>query len=158
MTGKLDWKGVIWAALIAGAVFLVMEMALVGTVGSDSPWAPPRMIAAMAMGEDVLPPPATFAAGPVAVALVIHVALSTVYAIILGWAISRWRLGLGASIAAGLVFGIAIYLVNFYLFTGIWPWFATARNAISVSAHAVYGLVLGWVYHAFAAKPSPVAV
>jgi hypothetical protein len=38
---------------------MMLQMGLVALAG-DSPWGPPRMIAAIVMGEGVLPPPATF--------------------------------------------------------------------------------------------------
>ncbi len=80
---------------------MMLEMVLVGTIVGDSPWAPPRMIAAMALGEGVLPPPATFDLGIMVVAMMIHLVLSIILAVVLGWAISHWRLGLGAALGAG---------------------------------------------------------
>ena len=56
------------------------------------------------------------------------------------------------SVLIGAVFGLLIYLVNFYGFTAIWPWFAKARNFISLFSHVMFGLVLGWACHALAAK------
>src|SRR3546814_4866674 len=114
MGRKLDLKGAIWAGVAAGVVFMVLEMALVALVMGDSPWAPPRMIAAIGMGEGVLPPPATFDAGVFAVAMAIHFALAVVLAILLGWGISRFGLGLVVSIVAGAVFGLTVYYINFY--------------------------------------------
>jgi len=152
MTHKVDWKAAIWAGLIAGAVFMMLEMALVGTIGGQSPWGPPRMIAAMAMGEGVLPPPATFDFGIMMAAMMIHFTLSIVLGVVLGWAISQWRMGLITALAVGTAFGLLVYFVNFYLMTGIFPWFAMARGGISAFAHAMFGLVLGWVYHAIASR------
>ena len=152
MTSKLDWSAAIWAGIIAGTAFMMLEMVLVATVGGGSLWGPPRMIAAMVMGEGVLPPPATFEIGPMMVAMAIHLMLSIILGIVLGWVISHWHLGLGMSILIGAVFGLLIYLVNFYGFTAIWPWFAKARNFISLFSHVMFGLVLGWAYHALAAK------
>lgn len=150
MDSRLDIKAAVWAGLIAGAVFMMLEMVLVGTVGGGSPWGPPRMIAAMVMGQDVLPPPATFDWGIMIVAMMIHLLLSVILGFVLGWVISRWHLGLGAAIGLGLAFGLLIYVINFYGMTVVFPWFATARNAISIFAHAMFGLVLGWAYHAIA--------
>ncbi len=152
MTRSIDWKAAIWAGLIAGVVFMMLEMALMGTIGGQSPWGPPRMIAAMAMGETVLPPPATFDAGIMMVAMMIHFMLSIVFGVILGWAISRWRMNLATAVIVGTAFGLLIYFVDFYLMTAIFPWFAMARGGISAFAHAVFGLVLGWVYHAAASR------
>lgn len=155
MADKLNWKAAIWAGIIAGMVFMMLEMILVGTVGGQSPWGPPRMIAAMAIGESVLPPPATFDFGIMMVAMIIHFALSVALGFILGWAISHWRMSMMTAIITGLVFGLAVYFVDFHLMTAIFPWFAMARGAISILAHAVFGLVLGGVYHALA-KPDRV--
>jgi len=151
MDSRLDIKAAIWAGVIAGAVFMMLEMVLVGTIGGDSPWAPPRMIAAMALGEGVLPPPATFDLGIMVVAVMIHLVISVILAVVLGWAISHWRLSLGAALGVGLVFGLLLYVVNFYLMTAAFPWFAMARNGITIFAHPMFGLVLGWAYHAIAA-------
>lgn len=152
MPRALNWKAAVVAGLVAGLVFMMLEMALVGTIGGKSPWGPPRMIAAMAMGKEVLPPPGTFDFGIVMVAMMIHFALSVILGIILGWAISHWRMNLLTAIIVGTIFGLVVYFVDFYIMTGIFPWFAMARGGISIFAHAVFGLVLGWTYHAIA-KP-----
>ncbi|MFB8830009.1 hypothetical protein ACE0DR_13370 [Azotobacter sp. CWF10] len=53
---KLDVRAGVWAGVIAGVVFLALEMLLVPLLMGGSPWGPPRMIAAIVMGRDVLPP------------------------------------------------------------------------------------------------------
>jgi hypothetical protein len=148
----LDWRAAIWAGLAAGVVFMMLEMILVQLFEPMSMWAPPRMIAAMVMGQGALPPPDTFSAGIVMVAMLIHFPLSVVYAFILAWVVSRWELGLIAAIIAGTVFGLLLYIVNFYGFTALFPWFADARGWIAIFAHAMFGLVLGAVYQPLAAR------
>lgn len=145
-------KSASWAAIVAGIVFMMLEMVLVGTVGGGSPWGPPRMIGAIALGSGALPPPATFDLTIMLVAMVIHFALSILLGLILGWIVSRLRLGRIAAIGAGTVFGLAVYFVSFYGFTAVFPWFAMARTPITVFAHIVFGAVLGWAYHALAAR------
>lgn len=154
MSEKLNWKAAIWAGIIAGIVFMMLEMVLVATIGGGSPWGPPRMIAAMVLGKDVLPPPATFAFGPMMVAMMIHFMLSIILGVILGWAISRWRMGLAAAVGAGVVFGLLVYFISFHVMTGIFPWFAMARGGIAIFSHLMFGLVLGWVYYALASRHS----
>ncbi len=73
----------------------------------------------------------------------------------MGWIISNRRMTLMAAIVVGTLFGLVVYFINFYLMTAVFPWFAMARGAISIFAHAMFGLVLGWVYHAIA-KPNHV--
>lgn len=149
MTRAIDWKAAIWAGIIAGVVFLMMEMLLVQLFGPMSMWAPPRMMAAMVLGQTVLPPPDTFDVGIVMTAMLIHFPLSIIYALILGLIISRWDMDLATAGIAGAVFGLVIYIVNFYGFTAIFPWFADARGWISILSHVMYGLVLGLVYEPF---------
>lgn len=144
---KTDWGAAVWAGIIAGIVFLMMEMLLVMIFMGESPWAPPRMIAAMALGQDVLPPPADFDLVILMTAMGIHFPLTIVYGLIAGWAVHRLN-GASALLIGGLL-GLAIYLINFYLIApAAFPWFVQAQNWISVVSHLVYGLVLGSAYAA----------
>lgn len=76
---QLDWKGGIWSGLIAGLVFLNLEMLMVRLIMGQSTWGPPRMIAAMVLGRDVLLPPATFDIGVVMAAMPVHFVLAIIY-------------------------------------------------------------------------------
>lgn len=160
MTMKFDWKAAVWAGLIAGAVFLMLEMALVAFVQGMSPWAPPRMMAAIAMGEGVLPPmegPVTFDPIVMMVALIVHFVLSIVLGFVFAILHSLLNMSLATAIVAGTVFGLAVYYVDFHIMTAAFPWFAMARNMVSIVAHAVFGLVLGWAYHALASPAGGIA-
>ena len=154
MSGRLNWKAVIVSGLVAGIVFMMLEMVLVATIGGQSPWGPPRMIAAMVMGRDVLPPPATFNLGVMMVAMMIHFMVSIILAAIFGWVVSHRRMNLPTTLIAGVGFGLVVYFVNFYLMTGVFPWFAMARGGIAIFSHAMFGLVLGWIYYAMAGHSS----
>lgn len=142
----IDWKSAIWSGLIAGLVFMALEMMLVPLLQGGSPWGPPRMIAAIGMGKEVLPPPATFDFGIIFVAMLIHFALAIVYGLILALIIHR--LSMGMAIVAGAVFGLALYAINFHGFTAVFPWFAMARGGLSVFVHLVFGVVAAWAYKA----------
>ncbi len=145
-----SWKAAVLAGLIAGFVFIVMEMVLVATAGGGSLWAPPRMIAAIWMGQGVLPPPASFDWMIFTVAMLIHFALSILYAFILAWIIKG--LGMGLSMIAGVIFGLAIYVVNFYALSAyFFPWFTGAQNWITIISHITFGLILAWAYKGIAA-------
>lgn len=133
----------IWAGVISGLAFLVLEMALLAMMG-QSPWGPPRMMGAIVLGESALPPPATFDAGIVGAAMLVHFGLSIVYAFV--FALGASRLSLWPAVLAGGVFGLALYFINFYVFTAFFPWFAEARGAGSIVGHIAYGLVLAFAY------------
>jgi uncharacterized membrane protein YagU involved in acid resistance len=154
MGKTIDWKAAVWAGIIAGLVFMILEMLLVQLAGEGSMWGPPRMMAAIVMGREILPPPATFDAGVFIVAMIVHFVLSLVYAFILAWIVGQWQLRMTAASIGGLVFGLVIYAVNFYGFTALFPWFAEARNWITILAHAIFGLTLGVVYRPLARTAS----
>lgn len=132
------------AGLVAGLVFLITEMVLVPTVGGGALWGPPRMMGAIALGEGVLPPPATFDAAVIAVGMLVHFALSAVLGVVFGLMVARVSVGHGALLALGALFGLVVYLVNFYGLTAIFPWFAMARGWITILAHIIFGVVLAW--------------
>ena len=57
------------------------------------------------------------------------------------------RFSFGGAIAVGALSGLALYLINFYPIASVlFPWFAMARNWISVFAHIAFGAVLGLAY------------
>lgn len=154
--GGVDWRAAIGAGLIAGAVFMMLEMIMVPAFLGGSPWGPPRMIAAIVMGQGVLPsppPPPSFDAGVLVAAMVVHFVLSVVYALIFAAIAGRLAGGMAALVGAG--FGLVLYLVNFYLFTGLFPWFANARNWVSIFAHIVFGLTLALAYKGLERRAAP---
>jgi len=141
---RIDAKAALWAAITAGIVFMMLEMIVVAVFMGESPWGPPRMIAAIGMGKGVLPPPATFDTGIMMVAMLIHFGLSVILAFLFAF-IARGR-AVGMATMIGAAFGLVVYLVNFYGMTAVFPWFAMGRGWIGIFAHVMYGAVLGWVY------------
>lgn len=152
MSKTLDWKAAILAAIVAGIVFMMLQMILVAVLQGQSPWAPPRMLAAMVLGKGVLPPPAPFDFGVMMVAMMVHFMMSIILGIIFALLASRFGFGMTAALVGGVVFGLIVYFVDFYVFTGIFPWFAKARTPITIFDHAMFGAVLGGVYSAIASR------
>lgn len=101
-----------------------------------------RLTAAILMGPDVLPPPMTARWDVLLVAALIHFALSIAYA--LPPALFAARLPAGAAVAIGALYGLAIYLINLYGFTALFPWFLVARDWMTLLTHLVFGVLLGW--------------
>jgi len=81
------------------------------------------------------------------VATVVHFGLSIVYAMVLA-AIIAARSTRSSLIVGGL-FGLALYAINLYGFTAVFPWFTVARGGITLAAHLVFGLsasaTYGWL-------------
>lgn len=140
------WGAAAWSGILAGLAFMMLEMVMVTMFLAGSPWGPPRMMAAMALGPSVLPPPATFALVPMMVAMMIHIPLSGIYGLVIAAIVQR--MGLVAALATGAAFGLlAVYLVNFYLLAPmLFPWFTEAQNWVSAFAHAMFGLVAAGLY------------
>jgi len=150
---KTDWSAAVWAGVIAGIVFMMAEMLMVMVFMGQSPWGPPRMIAAIIMGQNVLPPPATFDIGIMMSAMVVHFPMSIVLGLIAGWIVHR--MNSTSALLVGGIFGLAVYFVTFYLIApAMFPWFTMAQNWVSLVAHLMFGLVLGGVYAALR-KPKP---
>lgn len=143
------WRNAILAGLIGGAVFLMAEMLMVMLIG-QSPWEPPRMVAAMVLGPDVLPAqgaPATFDLGVLMAAMMVHFPLSIIYGLLIGVVVRRTTRSNAGVLAEGAAIGLAIYFVNFYLVTSFaFEWFAMARNWVSLITHVMFGVVTAWTF------------
>lgn len=122
----------------------MLEMIMFPLFMDGSPWGPPRMIAAIVLGKEVVPPPATFDFGVILTAVVVHLVLSVIYAIVLAFIVNRMSFWM--ALVVGAVFGYVLYLVNFYPLTEFFPWFSKARNWISVFTHIVFGIGAAWAY------------
>ncbi|OMG69461.1 hypothetical protein [Burkholderia ubonensis] len=142
-----DWPAAILGGCAAGVVFLVIEM-LAMQVAGQSLWDAPRMIAAIVAGRNTLAHPPMFEPDVMLVALVVHFALSILFAVILAVIIAPFSLdsSVGMASLVGAVFGVALYVINYYGMTRWFPWFADARNWISFVGHVVFGLVASDTY------------
>ncbi len=97
-----------------------------------------RLTAALVLGDSVLPPPDTFNLGIMLTATLIHFTLSITYTFLL--VVITARLDAVKALLAGIGFGIAIYMVNLYGFTALFPWFSKTRGWLTLIAHVVFGV------------------
>jgi hypothetical protein len=135
------------AGLVAGAAALFLLQFLGIVIYDESPWKLMRMIAAMARGPGVLEPDDEFNAAIVATGLALFFALSMLYALALSPFAAEWPRRLAP--AFGIACGAALYYVNFYGFTAMFPWFASFRTVDTFLVHVVFGLALVRGYRAF---------
>ncbi len=140
----MDWKAAVLAGLIAGAVFLIVLLIAYPLATGGTPWTIFRFIGAMVLGEAVLPPPTSFDATVVITAVFVHFALSILFTCILAFIVHRW--GIMISIVGGALFGLALYLINFFTFTYFFPWFYPARAWPFSLVHILFGAVAGGIY------------
>ena len=157
-TGASTWvrTGLIGGA-VAGIVFAMFQMAMAAVLnGTEAFFTPLRMIGAIGLGTSALDP-ASSILGAGAAGLVIHMALSMMYGVVLAAVIARVD-SLAQStlsvVAVASAAGFALWILNFFVLAGIfgWNWFPDSQNiAVQFVAHTVmYGSVLGLILDRFA--------
>lgn len=140
----MDWQAALWAGLLAGALLLLVLLVGYPLLTGGSSWTVLRFVAAMVLGTAVLPPPATFAAGTAVVGLLVHFGLSVLYTVVLALIIHRW--GVVVGFLGGALYGGALFLINFFTFTTLFPWFYPLRSWPFLLLHLFFGAVAGGIY------------
>ena len=155
---RLDYRFDRRAAVVAGAVaglgLLCFEMAAVSLSGAGPAAMPLRMATAMVLGRRALAPDYSQVIVGIT-GVTVYIALSVVFATVFAAIASRIPvmtegelLTTGVELAgAGIMFGIALWLVNFYVIAPLagWTWFPeNAHPAIAFLGHGVvFGGALG---------------
>lgn len=145
---SLNWRAAIGAGITAGIVATAVQIALWGAFLDALPWIlyrDARLTAAIVMGREILPPPATFDWQVMIVATFIHFVISITYGLILACLISR-RLGMMLSVLVGGLYGLMLYGINMYGVTLVFPWFSEVRDWITVLTHVVFGISIAASY------------
>jgi hypothetical protein len=140
----VEWHLAVFAGLAAGTVFLLSSILYVTLVKGLSPWVVLQYMASIVMGESVLPPPSDFSVVIVLVGLLVNYLLAITFAVILAFIIHRW--GLLVGVIGGALFGAAIYVINLYTFTLIYPWFFALHGVPFFLLTVLFGAVAGGVY------------
>jgi hypothetical protein len=142
-----DWKVAAVSGFVAGAVLMVLELLWSTFAGSGNPWLATHMVAAILMGPDVLQS-ADFSLPVVIVALVTHYVLGIAFGLVLAGIIVPYRLdsSIGMILLTGAVFGLVLYLFNFYGMVRVFAWFAELRGLSTLVAHLIFGLVAAAMY------------
>jgi hypothetical protein len=158
-----DWRAAVVAGLIAGTAYMVLELLTARFLLYLSAWDTVKMVAAIILGREALASPDTFNWTIVMAAATVHYALAIILASGLALILGSFRLdsSMGLASVVGIVFGVAVYLVNFYALGRYFNWFDEARGWESLFAHALFGLVAADAYchferrNAAAGAPQP---
>jgi hypothetical protein len=140
--------------IAAGIVLAIVEMAAAPGVGVPA-LMPVRMAASIVLGRPALSVSLEFAA---IAGAVVHLVLSIVYGAIYGALNAAVEPGRHRKLAdqafAGVLYGTAIWLVNFQLIARVaYPWLLDAPQDLQWLMHALFfGLPLGLLYAAAARR------
>jgi hypothetical protein len=148
--GTIVTTGIIAALIFAGFEMLAAAMMM----GAEAATMPLRMIGAMVLGAEALEPGYSLAIAAltgVIVHLVLSIFFTGLFAAVAPSMLAALGVGTtsGTLAAAGIVFGIVLWLANFYLVAPVagWTWFPERTDPIiQMLAHAVFfGCVAGWM-------------
>ena len=144
MRQVMDWSAAFWAGLIASIVFLLLNFFLVPILLGGNMWIIIRLFSSIFLGEGILAPPATFDSTALIVAILTNLILSIGFTLIIAFSLHRW--GILVGIVGGAIFGLAIYLINFYSVSYFYPWFFALGSWPFVLTHIIFGATAGGVY------------
>lgn len=142
-----DWTVAAVSGFAAGAVLMVLELLWSTIIQGTSPWVMSHMIAAIVLGRDALQS-TDFSLEVVSVALVTHYVLGIGLGLVLAAIIVPFRFdsSIGMVLLTGAVFGVLIYLFNFYGMVRFFSWFAEIRGWTTMIAHVIFGMVAAAMY------------
>jgi len=144
-----DWTAAAVSGFAAGAVLMVLDLIWSAVFNPDGPWRTSHMIAPMFTGPGSLQTSGYgFNLGVVAIALVTHYILGIVFGLAMAVPLVQLRLdsGPGMALVAGATLGAALYLINFELLVGFFPWLVALRGAQTLAAHVVFGVAAALLY------------
>ena len=148
----LDWAASGWAGLAAGAAFILLQTFMGALFGGGNSTDAVRRIASVALGGSVMPPGEPFTVIVFLAAAAVHIPLSLIYARVLAAMIDGMKPA--PAMSAGALFGAALYVVNYYVFSGLFPWFVTARGPEALVAHLAFGTLAAAIYTRLARRPN----
>jgi hypothetical protein len=148
---SIDWRAAACAGLVAGGIATALQMVawwMAGAAVEELLARDAALTAAVVLGRDVLQSSSGFAREVFLAATLVHLSLSLLYGLLLAPLIAGR--GRAASLGIGVACGLLLFGVNLYGFTLVFPWFAQARDAITLLAHAAFGAACAGVYKAMA--------
>jgi hypothetical protein len=140
----VTWRAVLISGLVAGTLFLITDLIFAPLVTNVSGALTLRYFAALVLGSKVLTETGT---GIFLTGIVVHYVLSLVFALVIALVVHRW--GMVVGIVGGAIMGVAIYGINLYTVTVLFPWFFAINSPVILLCHAIFGAVAGGVYEMF---------
>ncbi len=141
---NVAWRAIPIAGVAAGIVFLLANLVLMPRYLDVEVSVIINYIASLVMGKDMLMDDT--GPGIIAVALVVHFALSLVFTLVIAVVVHRW--GLAVGLIGGAILGLSLYAINLYTMTLLFDWFFAINSTVLAVSHIVFGMVAGGIYEA----------
>lgn len=148
---NMTWRAIPIAGLVAGIVFLLMNMILNPIFNDVDALFIIHYFASLIVGEEAL---TQSSITTLILGLVVHAVLSILFAFVIAVVIHRW--GLLVGIIGGGLLGLALYGINFYFVTYVVEWIFGINNTWLLISHIVFGAVAGGVYESLDSFDTPV--
>jgi len=113
-------------------------------VEGDGVWMPFHRIAAMLVGPSALESADAFDSNVIFSALAVHAGLSMIYGLVMAFLIVEFTPGTAPWV--GVAGGALLYVVNYYGFTGLFPWMIEMRGGVTFFAHILFGGLVASCY------------
>jgi hypothetical protein len=135
------------AGLLAGIAYLSAQMLASAVVRDEAAVAPLLRISAILLGPDAALPTAELDFVNVSMALFIQVPLAIAYGRLIAAIIRRFDLLMLQAVAAGMLTGIGLYVVNYwFIVPAAFPWFDVHGGVLTLAYHALFGMLTGYLY------------
>lgn len=142
----VDWRAVALAGALSSAVFLLTNLAF-NAFYLGSFWLTWRILASVIMGPEVISP---LEAGRIEIlftALLVHLPLSVAFTALIAVIVHEW--GIWLSAVVGGLMGLALYAINFYGLSFLFPWIGSLTSWLMLVSHLAFGAVAGASYELF---------
>ncbi len=150
---NVAWRAIPIAGLLAGTVFLIVNMTLTFLMFGVSPRLFLQYAASLVLGQNAL---TDTNLGVVVVGLVVHFAISLLLTFVISLVVHRW--GLTVGIIGGAILGVCFWAINFYTMTLFVPWFFAINSVPIILSHLFFGAVAGGIYEQLDTFDLPVKV
>lgn len=147
----VDWSAAIWAGLIAGAVFIALNLIVLPMIHGGNAWWMSRLFASPVMKTAILADaegnPESFNATALLVTLLMAFGLSVLFSLVLNFITHRW--GWLTAAIVGALFGVCLYFINLYVLVdlssaGVHMNFV--RTPFFLGTHILFGALVGLIY------------
>ncbi len=140
----VDRRAAFYAGLIAGTLFLVLNLFFLPVAINGDTDLMLRYIASIILGKGALSPDRAIDGPIIIAALGIGYALSIFFTLIIAFVVHRG--GVVAGAIGGLLLGIALYFINVYSLTLFFPWFFALQGGPFLVVHGIFGAAAGTMY------------